>query len=179
MKTIITTSETYSGQWFKGDMIVKFTNRCHPPNSFGFRTGRSCHDAIQAIYQNICHKPKWILETDISKCFDKIAHQPLLKKLRTSPFIARQIRAWLKAGVVDGFNYHQTASGVPQGGSLSPLLANIALHGMENRISKRFRGAKLIRYADDLVVIHDSLEIIQQIQPYLPAILILKIPREK
>gem|GEM_PF-6086437 len=61
-------------------------------NSFGFRPGRSCHDAIVAIFQNICHKPKWILETDISKCFDKIAHQPLLKKLKTSPFIARQIR---------------------------------------------------------------------------------------
>jgi len=112
-------------------------------NSYGFRPGRSCHDAIVAIFQNICHKPKWILETDISKCFDKIAHQPLLKKLKTSPFIA------------------------PQGGSLSPLLANVALHGMENRISKRFRGAKLVRYADDLVVIHDSLEVIQQVKPYL------------
>ena len=136
-------------------------------NSFGFRPGRSCHDAIQAIYQNICHKPKWILETDISKCFDKIAHQPLLKKLKTSPFIARQIRAWLNAGVIDGFNYHNMASGVPQGGSLSPLLANIALHGMENRINKRFPGAKLVRYADDLVVIHEKLEVIQQVQPYL------------
>jgi RNA-directed DNA polymerase len=136
-------------------------------NSFGFRPGRSCHDAIVAIFQNICHKPKWILETDISKCFDKIAHQPLLKKLKTSHFIARQIRAWLKAGVMDGANYHNIASGVPQGGSLSPLLANVALHGMENRISKRFRGAKLVRYADDLVVIHDSLEIIQQVKPYL------------
>lgn len=62
--------------------------------SFGFRPGRSCHDVIVAIYQNVCHKPKWILETDISKCFDKIAHQPLLKKLKTSPFIARQIRGW-------------------------------------------------------------------------------------
>ncbi len=137
------------------------------PNSFGFRPGRSCHDAIQAIYQNICHKPKWILETDISKCFDKIAHQPLLRKLKTSPFITRQIRAWLKAGVMDGFDYHETASGVPQGGSLSPLLANIALHGMEKRISQSFPEAKLVRYADDLVVIHEKLEVIQQIQPYL------------
>ena len=68
---------------------------------------------------------------------------------------------------MDGFNYHQTVAGVPQGGSLSPLLANIALHGMEHRISKRFRGAKLVRYADDLVVIHDSLEVIQQVKPYL------------
>lgn len=52
---------------------------------------------------------------------------------------------------MDGSNYHKIASGVPQGGSLSPLLANVALHGMEQRISKRFRGAKLVRYADDLV----------------------------
>lgn len=50
---------------------------------------------------------------------------------------------------MDGSNYHKIASGVPQGGSLSPLLANVALHGMENRISKRFRGAKLVRYADE------------------------------
>ena len=115
-------------------------------NSFGFRPGRSCHDAIKAIYQNICHKPKWILETDISKCFDKIAHQALLKKLKTSPSITRQIRAWLKAGVMDGSNYHKIASGVPQEGSMSPLLANVALHGMEQRISKRFHGAKLVGY---------------------------------
>jgi len=60
------------------------------------------------------------LETDISKCFDQIAHQPLLKKLNTSPSIARQIRAWLKAGMIDNFHYCETSQGVPQGGCLSP-----------------------------------------------------------
>jgi len=89
------------------------------PNSYGFRIGRSCHDAIGAIYLSICHQPK-CLETDISKCFDQIAHQPLLKKLNTSPSIARQIRAWLKAGMIDNFHYCETSQGVPQGGCLSP-----------------------------------------------------------
>lgn len=99
------------------------------PNSFGFRPGRSCHDAIMAIYLQICHQPKWILDADLAKCFDTIAQQPLLKKLNTSPFITRQIRAWLRAGVMDNFQYSETSQGVPQGGSLSPLLANVAKQG--------------------------------------------------
>jgi len=85
-----------------------------------------CHDAIGAIYLSICHQPKWVLETDISKCFDQIAHQPLLKKLNTSPSIARQIRAWLKAGMIDNFTVkHHKAF---HSGCLSPLMANAALH---------------------------------------------------
>lgn len=137
------------------------------PNSYGFRSGRSCHDAIGAIYLSICHQPKWVLDTDISKCFDQIAHQPLVKKLNTSPFIARQIRGWLKAGVMDNFNYFETSQGVPQGGCLSPLLANVALHGMEKHIACTCKGAKVIRYADDLVVIHHSHKVIQQAQQVL------------
>ncbi len=78
-----------------------------------------------------------------AKCFDKINHNALLSKLNTFPTICRQIRAWLKAGVID-FSEHAlreksdntTSMGVPQGGTISPLLANIALHGMENRIKQ-------------------------------------------
>jgi len=75
-----------------------------------------------------------VLDADISKCFDRIDHEALLKKLNTSPTIRRQIRAWLKAGVMDGKQLFETSEGTPQGGVISPLLANIALHGMENRI---------------------------------------------
>ena len=137
------------------------------PNSFGFRPGRSCHDAIMAIYLQVCHQPKWILDADLAKCFDTIAQQPLLKKLNASPSIARQIRAWLRAGVMDNFQYSETPEGVPQGGSLSPLLANVALHGMENYIARYCKGARVIRYADDLVVIHPERRVIEHAQQLL------------
>ena len=85
-------------------------------NSFGFRPGRSCHDAIEAIYLSIRQKPKFVLDADITKCFDKINHSKLLEKLNTSPLIRRQIRAWLRAGVVDNQHFQETLEGTPQGG---------------------------------------------------------------
>ncbi len=145
------------------------------PNSFGFRPGRSCHDAIEAIYLSIRQKPKFVLDADIAKCFDKINHSALLKKLNTSPTIRRQIRAWLKAGVVDNQQFQETLEGTPQGGVISPLLANIALHGMEERIkqfAETLPGGKrenslsisLIRYADDFVIMHKDLFVVQECQ---------------
>jgi len=152
------------------------------PNSFGFRAGRSAHDAIRAIFNTIKFQPKYVLDADIAKCFDKINHNVLLSKLNTFPTICRQIRAWLKAGVIDFSEYalreksdNTTSMGVPQGGTISPLLANIALHGMENRIkqvAETLPGGKrdnrnaisLIRFADDFVILHKDLSIIQRCQ---------------
>jgi RNA-directed DNA polymerase len=150
------------------------------PNSYGFRPGRSCHDAIGAIFLAIRSKSKFVLDADISKCFDKINHQSLLSKLNTFPTLRRQIRAWLKAGVMDEKKLFPTDEGTPQGGVISPLLANIALHGLEELIKglapnidmKNYRGHEigvndkiqsisLIRYADDFVVLHENLEAIQ------------------
>ncbi|MEQ9021902.1 MAG: reverse transcriptase domain-containing protein, partial [Pseudomonadales bacterium] len=108
------------------------------PNSYGFRPGRSCHDSIEAIYIAINQKPKYVLDADIAKCFDKINHEKLLEKLKTFPTIRRQIKAWLKAGVIDRKQWFPASEGTPQGGVISPLLANIALHGMENRIKQAF-----------------------------------------
>ncbi len=71
------------------------------PNSYGFRPGRSCHDAIGAIYIAVNQKAKYVLDADIAKCFDRISHKALLEKLNTFPTISRQIRAWLEAGVID------------------------------------------------------------------------------
>jgi RNA-directed DNA polymerase len=99
----------------------------------------SCHDAIEAIYLSIKQKSKWVLDADIAKCFDKIHHGKLLDKLDTFPAIRRQIRAWLKAGIIDSGQLVSTDEGTPQGAVITPLLANIALHGMEESI-KRFRG---------------------------------------
>lgn len=70
------------------------------PNSFGFRPGRSSHDAIEAIHTVIAQKAKYVLDADISKCFDRINHNALLKKLNTFPTLRRLIKMWLKAGVM-------------------------------------------------------------------------------
>ena len=143
------------------------------PNSYGFRPGRSCHDAEQAIFSSIRCKSKWVLDADISKCFDRINQDVLLQKLNTTPIMARQIRAWLKSGVLDRGEWFPTNEGTPQGGVISPLLANIALHGLEEYIkqwAETWKGRKkgnrnsisLIRYADDFVVLHKDKIVIQQ-----------------
>jgi RNA-directed DNA polymerase len=134
------------------------------PNSYGFRPGRSTHDAIEAIFNNICHQAKFVLDADIAACFDKISHSALLTKLQTFPKMRQAIRAWLKAGVVDDNNLFPTNTGSPQGGVISPLLANIALHGLEIEVVKAYPKAKIIRYADDLVVLHPEIEVIKEIQ---------------
>ena len=149
------------------------------PNSCGFRPGRSCLDAVEAIFKAIKQKPKYVLDADIAKCFDRINHETLLNKLNTFPTIRRQVRAWLKAGVMDDKQLFPTSEGTPQGGVISPLLANIALHGMEERVkqyaetisslngkwlNKRQRREKLslIRYADDFVILHEDITVVQR-----------------
>ncbi len=151
------------------------------PNSYGFRPGRSTHDAISAIRKLIQFKPKFVLDADISKCFDKIDHNRLLDKIDTFPSFRRQIKAWLKSRVInDGF-IEKTETGTPQGGVISPLLANIALHGMEKILEKKFPGRKdgsirnseriygervsipkLIRYADNFVIINEKLAVVEE-----------------
>lgn len=119
-----------------------------------------------------------MLDADIAKCFDRIDQEALLNKLNSSPTIRRQVRAWLKAGVMDGKQLFPTSEGTPQGGVISPLLANIALHGMEERIRQAFPRKRigkretgsaiisivpnLIRYADDFVILHDDLTVVQR-----------------
>lgn len=151
------------------------------PNSYGFRPGRSAHDAISAIFLAIRQKPKYVLDADIAKCFDRINHKKLLDKLNTFPTFRRQVRAWLKAGVMDGKELFPTSEGTPQGGVLSPLLANIALRGMEDEIKtiahtfdmKRLDGTQLgqrdkrksiniIRYADDFVILHEDIAVVHR-----------------
>src|SRR3990172_8293332 len=72
------------------------------PNSYGFRPGRSCHDAIEAVFNSIRYQDKYVLDADIAKCFDRIDHQALLNQLATLPALRRTIRTWLKAGFMDG-----------------------------------------------------------------------------
>jgi RNA-directed DNA polymerase len=149
------------------------------PNSYGFRPGRSAHDAIAACRNAIMKRSKYVLEADIKKCFDRINHDYLLKKIGMKGHWRKQIKMWLMAGVLDGDVLSKTTLGTPQGGVISPLLANIALHGLEDYLKEAIRtrnlfplysasGQKirksrlpdtvhLIRYADDFVVLHHDL----------------------
>lgn len=157
------------------------------PNSYGFRPGRRAHDAIEAIFLNLrFNEDKYVFDADIRKCFDLIDHEALLGKLDTFPLMRAQVAAWLKAGIFDEFAStpgmsESSTIGTPQGGVISPLLANIALHGLEDHlsefVSKRnmpkphtgaSRGSRakraalgIIRYADDFVIIHRNREIMQ------------------
>jgi group II intron reverse transcriptase/maturase len=156
------------------------------PNSYGSRPGRSSHDAIEAIFSNLHQKvDKLVFDADIRKCFDRIDHRALLNKLESFPLMERQIQAWLQAGIMDEHANTPSRStmGTPQGGIISPLLSNIALHGLEehllNFVSSRdfpkphsaaANGTRtkraalgIIRYVDDLVIIHRNPEIMEKV----------------
>jgi len=109
-------------------------------SSYGFRPGMSCHDAIDKITNVLLRKPKWVLDADIKGGFDNIDHEFLLKQIDTTnrPIIKK----WLKAGYVYDSELHQTEIGTPQGGTISPLLANIALDQMETDLIEHLRGIK-------------------------------------
>ncbi|PMB38408.1 group II intron reverse transcriptase/maturase [Fischerella thermalis CCMEE 5319] len=132
------------------------------PNSYGFRPGRSCHDALQALHDALRHHDKYALDADIAGCFDNINHEALIKKMNISPYLRRIVKLWLKAGVLDNNVFHPNEKGTPQGGVISPLLANIALHGMENLVKSINRNTYMVRYADDFVVLHNELKVIEK-----------------
>jgi RNA-directed DNA polymerase len=136
------------------------------PRSYGFRPGRGCHDAIESLFCTLHGKSKrvWILDADLAKAFGKISHEHLLEMLGDFPAKA-MIAGWLKAGIFEaGKGFAPTWEGTPQGGVISPLLLNIALHGLEEAAGVRYRlsdaqtgelrrgSPALTRYADDLVV---------------------------
>jgi RNA-directed DNA polymerase len=137
------------------------------PQTYGFRPGRSCWDAIEAIFYAIKFRPKYALKLDIAKCFDRINHEALLAKTQASPVIRRQLKAWLKAGILEGDHLFPTTAGTPQGGSASPLLALIALHGMEEAITQVYPQARVIAYADDAVVLHEERQVLEHAQDLL------------
>jgi RNA-directed DNA polymerase len=148
--------------------------------SYGFRPGRSAHDAIQKIFcfAKAGSTRQWVLDADIKGAFDNIDHQYLMKTIGQFPG-RRLIEQWLKAGAMEGGAYISINSGTPQGGVISPLLANIALHGMElalgieyeqkyNRIKQTCPFA-FVRYADDFVVFTRTKEQCEEAQIKLQA----------
>lgn len=133
--------------------------------SYGFRPARASQDAMARLWRIMSSKKRvWVLDADIKGCFDNIAHAPLLKKLTRFPGV-HLVEKWLKAGYFEGEKFFDTETGTPQGGIISPLLANIALHGMEKALGSRWHSGGyvrsecpfvVVRYADDFVVLTDS-----------------------
>jgi RNA-directed DNA polymerase len=145
-------------------------------NSYGFRPGRCTMDAMQAVFTALGQKgsSRWILDADISGCFDAIAHGPLLARL---PTFTGTIERWLKAGSIEMGAWGASVVGTPQGGILSPLAANVALDGMERLFGCEDRDGNpvkavtkkgmdksvvLIRYADDFLVTAPSQKVLEQ-----------------
>jgi RNA-directed DNA polymerase len=151
------------------------------PRSYGFRPGRGCHDAIVAIHTTASRtdaKRRWVLDADLAAAFDRLDHNHLSESLGTFP--ARGLVAqWLKAGVIEEDRFAATDEGAPQGGVISPLLMNVALHGMETAAGVRYhqtgvRAGKtmsdspvLVRYADDLLALCHTREQAEQVKARL------------
>lgn len=148
------------------------------PRTYGFRPGRGCQDAIQAIYRTVRGRNphrRWVLDADLSAAFDRIDHAQLLAQLGTFPG-REQVAGWLQAGVIDQGRFAPTVDGTPQGGVISPLLLNIALHGMEQAAGVSYKrcgptkahvragSPVLVRYADDFVVICHTRDQAEQIR---------------
>jgi RNA-directed DNA polymerase len=153
------------------------------PKSYGFRPGRGCQDAIAAIYLTLKgNNPQrqWVLDADLQAAFDRIGHTVLLEALGMFP--ARELIAqWLKAGVVEQGQFAPTEEGTPQGGVISPVLLNVALHGLEEAAGVSYRklgthaaettsgSPVLVRYADDLVALCHTKEQALQVKARLAA----------
>lgn len=137
-------------------------------NSYGHRPGYSEADAKWAITRQLQGAPKFILDADIEGCFSNIDHDYLLDKLKQSRMVSMQIKSWLKAGILQSINKDKVYTPeniviTQQSGVLSPLLSNIALHGMENKIQKKFGNKlKLIRYSYDFLIIGKELNDIKE-----------------
>lgn len=150
-------------------------------NSYGSRPGRSPIDAIKFIHTCCFNAEKFVLDTDIEKCFDRIDHEKLLNLIGHQGKVRKQIKAWLKSGNIFEGTFEKTERGTPQGGVISPLLSNIALNGLQKQIEdwaetqrllrpngrpiaskdERRKSVHYVRYVDDIVIMHRELTIIK------------------
>lgn len=149
------------------------------PNSYGFRKGRSAADAIEQCYQALRMKTSaaWVLEGDIRSCFDRISHDWLMAHV---PMDRAVLAKWLKAGFVEKGTLFPTEAGTPQGGICSPVLANLALDGLEAALKAGFPRTRrepaplinLVRYADDFVITGRTRELLEErVRPFVQAFL--------
>jgi RNA-directed DNA polymerase len=145
------------------------------PNSYGFRKERSPADAIEQCFKALgkARSPPWILEGDIKACFAKISHEWLLAHI---PMDKSILRKWLKAGCIEKQVLHPTEEGTPQGGICSPVIANLALDGLERKLLERYPKPKTgyhakvnsVRFADDCIVTGISKAVLaQEVKPLI------------
>jgi RNA-directed DNA polymerase len=141
-------------------------------NSYGFRPERSTADALQQCFNVLSRKcsPQWVLEGDIKGCFDHINHEWMLQNVPTDKTV---LQKWLKAGYIENRTLFSTEAGTPQGGIISPTLANMTLDGLEKLLSEHFPRGKwkdgkpwrpkvnMVRYADDFIITGDSKELLE------------------
>lgn len=147
------------------------------PCSYGFRPGRGAHDALQALWeQMMAMNGGWVLEADIEKFFDSVDHAKLREVLSQrvrDGVLTRLIGKWLNAGVMEEGVVRHPETGTPQGGVISPLLANIYLHEVldvwwEREVRPRLRGrTALVRYADDFVMVFETEEDARRVEEVL------------
>lgn len=155
------------------------------PNSYGFRVGRSPADAIEQCFGVLSRKgsAKWILKCDIRSCFDQISHQWLLDNV---PMETSVLRKWLKTGFIEQGRWYETEVGTPQGGTISPVLMNITLDGLERRLRQNPKFQKqtpagqkskvhLVRFADDIIVTGSSKDLLEdEVKPLIAEYLKLR-----
>ena len=147
---------------------------CADKNSYGFREGRCCADAISQCFNDLAksYSPVWVLEGDIKSCFDQISHAWLLQHI---PMDREVLRKWLRAGYLEKGRLYPTEAGTPQGGIASPLLANITLDRLEPAIRAvvhRRDKVNFVRYADDFIVTAARREVLEErIKPVIVAFL--------
>lgn len=155
------------------------------PEQFGFRPGRGCRDAATHIRLRL-RQPTYVLDADISKFFDRIAHDAVLRVIPGPPGLTKAIRRLLKAGIMDGVDLTHPEEGTPQGGPISPLLANLVLADLAASITREFPKGRVINgekiakppytpsYADDFLVIHESVAVLTAVRAYVEQWLTLR-----